>query len=560
MATLYRKYRPEHWSEVSGQSHIITTLTNALKGNLLVQAYLFTGPRGTGKTTVARLLAQSANCTNRTSLTEPCGECPHCRAFKEGRAFDIIEIDGASNNSVENVRELRETVKLPPTLGTKKIYIIDEAHMLSAGAWNALLKTLEEPPSHVIFILATTELHKIPDTILSRCQRFDFGSLSTDTIAEKLSRIADKEGVTVDPDAIEMIALAAEGGMRDAESLLSQVIALEDTHITGAETASILGISERKTVLDFVSALGERDLDAAILTLEGIATKGADFRSFAGALTHFVRELLFRKLGEDARETLASRAFAKEHDRLTILAQQFSFQELARLMELIHHARKEIRHAAIEHIPLEIATLAFLYPEDLATNRPPETTSIASRTSPASLAPSDSSALRPSPSTHTTKTPHPKEEGASHPTPPPAQDSTPAASRRPHSQATVETPKSAGDRPINNGNASPPLTVIQEKWPAFLVEIKRRNASLSLSLTDTTPRLSENGAIGVAVRHAFHKERLEKPESRLTVEEALATIFETPLHLTIEVASEKPSSDDPLLNSALTILGGKVVS
>ncbi len=364
MATLYRKYRPEHWSDVVGQAHIVTTLTNAIAGSLLAHAYLFTGPRGTGKTTVARLLAKSINCPDRRDAKEPCGACVNCRAFAEGRAFDIIEIDGASNNSVENIRELRETVKLSPTIGARKIYIIDEVHMLSGGAWNALLKTLEEPPVHVVFILATTELHKIPATISSRCQRFDFSRFPTTTIIEKLSRIAQSEGVTIDTDALEMIALSAEGGMRDAESLLAQVIALEDTHITGSEVAAILGITERKTVFEFVAALGAHDLDAAILTLESLVKKGVDFRSFTGTLTHFLHEILFRKLGDAAKNSLVSSSI-EDTATLAKLSEKFSFADLARLMELVHHARKEVRHAALQQIPLEIAALSFLFPEDL---------------------------------------------------------------------------------------------------------------------------------------------------------------------------------------------------
>ena len=551
MATLYRKYRPEHWSDVAGQAHIVTTLTNALAGNLLAHAYLFTGPRGTGKTTVARLLAKSINCTDRRDAKEPCDACANCRAFAEGRAFDIIEIDGASNNSVENVRELRETVKLPPTIGARKIYIIDEVHMLSGGAWNALLKTLEEPPAHVVFILATTELHKIPATISSRCQRFDFSRFPTATIIEKLSHIAQSEGITVDADALEMIALSAEGGMRDAESLLAQVIALEDTHITGSEAAAILGITERKTVFEFVGALGEHDLDTAILTLESLAQKGVDFRSFAGTLTHFLREILFQKLGSTARATLSAQSSAEEHDAIATLATQFSFPDLARLMELIHHARTEIRHASLQQVPLEIAALAFLFPEDPATATQPKEQSPTLPT-PASIAPttpkntSPESASPPKQPTKKDSAPD-KTPIATHSETPPRSTPTPKETSLPE-----QHPETAVSSPIT-------LALLKEKWHAFLGEIKRRNASLSLSLSGSTPKLSENGAIGVTVRHAFHKERLEKPESRLTIEEALATIFGTPARLTVELASESSDPNDALLDSALNILGGKIV-
>ena len=553
MTTLYRKYRPEHWSDVSGQTHIVTTLTNALAGNLLAHAYLFTGPRGTGKTTVARLLAKSINCTDRRDAKEPCDNCGNCRAFAEGRAFDIIEIDGASNNGVENIRELRETVKLPPTLGAKKIYIIDEVHMLSGGAWNALLKTLEEPPSHVIFILATTELHKIPATISSRCQRFDFSRFPTATIIEKLSRIAASEGVTVDDDALEMIALTAEGGMRDGESLLSQVIALEDKHITGSEAATILGITERKTVFDFVAALGAHDLDAAVITLESLAQKSIDFRSFSGTLTHFLREILFYKLGDTARKTLVAPTSLEERATFETLSAQFSFAELARFMELVHHARTEIRHTVLQQIPLEIAALAFLFPEDTAT--PPVSTTTPR---PAST-----------PSIHSTpkNTPLSPQE-TKEPTLQHSQESKTLSPKNAENVSTlvtqeISTPKNTGDthdQASNKEETSTPLTlpIIQIKWSAFLEEIKRRNASLSLSLSGSTPQISEQGAISVAVRHTFHKERLEKSENRLTIEEALATIFGTPARLTVSVVHEEPVAD-PLLDSALTILGGKVI-
>ncbi|MFC1756533.1 DNA polymerase III subunit gamma/tau, partial [Patescibacteria group bacterium] len=281
--TLYRKYRPEKFSEVIGQQNIVQTLQNSIKNDRLGHAYLFTGPRGTGKTTLARLFAKTINC-QKIKESEPCLLCDACKNISENKSLDIIEIDAASHTGVDNIRELKETVKLPPSLTKYKIYIIDEVHMLSPGAFNALLKTLEEPPAHAIFILATTEIHKVPDTILSRCQRFDFARLSLENIVRKLSSISKKEKIKIDTSSLETIAIAAEGGMRDAESLLAQIMALEDKNITQKDVEGILGTAEHKSIEDMAGFILGKNVSSALSLINEISENGYNLEVFSKSL------------------------------------------------------------------------------------------------------------------------------------------------------------------------------------------------------------------------------------------------------------------------------------
>jgi len=253
---LYNKWRPQKWDEVVGQQHIIQTLRNAVVAGRVVHAYLFAGPRGTGKTTAARLLAKAVNCLDPDPAARPCNACAHCLAVNEGRFLDLIEIDAASNTSVEDVRDLRDKINFTPNQGQYKVYIIDEVHMLSTAAFNALLKTLEEPPAHAIFILATTEIHKIPATVLSRCQRHEFRRVPVDDIVGQLKKIAESERLNAEPEALTLIARQSAGGMRDAISLLDQMAS------TGKEstldlTQNVLGTATSQTVIGLVSAVLE---------------------------------------------------------------------------------------------------------------------------------------------------------------------------------------------------------------------------------------------------------------------------------------------------------------
>jgi DNA polymerase-3 subunit gamma/tau len=298
-----RKWRPQNFDQLIGQNHISQTLQNALKNSRIAHALLFTGPRGTGKTSSARILAKSLRCPNAKDFV-PCNVCEECLDISLGRSVNVIEIDGASNNGVDAIRELRETVGYMPSSGKYKIYIIDEVHMLSTSAFNALLKTLEEPPEHVIFIMATTEVQKIPQTILSRCQRFDFRSISTRQIADALKAIVEKEGFTADEDALWIIARQGEGSMRDSQSLLDQVITFANGPLNRANVVEILGLTDRALLLEALSGLANRDTQKILTVIEKIQTAGYDPALFAKDLLENIRNLLMLKISADPTRIL----------------------------------------------------------------------------------------------------------------------------------------------------------------------------------------------------------------------------------------------------------------
>lgn len=298
---LARKYRPQRWSEVIGQDHVTRTLANAIAAGRLHHAYLFCGARGVGKTTVARILAKAVNCTQRVEgallapVTEPCNHCPSCADITEGRSLDVQEIDGASNTSVDDVREIRERIKYLPTGERYKIYIIDEVHMLSKAAFNALLKTLEEPPPHAIFIFATTEPHKIPVTILSRCQRYDFRRVGLADLVATLGRIAATEGVTIGDDVLYQLAGEADGGLRDAESLLDQAVAYCGKTVTLEQVRGLLGLTDQARILGMGEAIARRDATAALREFEEIFQAGGNVSRLAHELLEMFRRIWLLK-------------------------------------------------------------------------------------------------------------------------------------------------------------------------------------------------------------------------------------------------------------------------
>lgn len=301
---LYRKFRPDNFSDVKGQDHIVTTLTNQIKHNRIGHAYLFCGTRGTGKTTVAKILAKAVNCEHPVDGS-PCNQCAMCKAIQAGTAMNVIEIDAASNNGVDNIREIREEVSYRPTEGKYKVYIIDEVHMLSTGAFNALLKTLEEPPSYVIFILATTEAHKIPITILSRCQRYDFHRITIDTIASRLEELLNIEGVEAEEKAVRYVAKAGDGSMRDALSLLDQCIAfyLGQT-LTYDKVLEVLGAVDTEVFSKLLRRVIQGDVTGSIHILEELIVGGRELGQFVGDFTWYMRNLLLVKTSEEPELSL----------------------------------------------------------------------------------------------------------------------------------------------------------------------------------------------------------------------------------------------------------------
>src|SRR5574339_969375 len=347
---LYRKYRPKEWDEVMGQDHIVTTLKNAIVADRVAHAYLFAGSRGTSKTTLARLLAKAVNCLNTDRSMRPDNECENCRAVNENRFLDLIEIDAASNTSVDDVRDLRDKINFSPSQGKYKIYIIDEVHMLSNQAFNALLKTLEEPPPHAIFVLATTEIHKIPATVLSRCQRHEFRRVPVDEIVANLKKIVKAENIQADDDALIQIARQSAGGMRDAISLLDQLSSTGDK-ITLALAQTVLGTATSQTVLDVISSINDHDPARGLETIHKALDAGADSRSLARQIVEYLRGLMLIQMGNlsQVEATTDVKKQMQSH------ARSFSTSDVLRMMKAFNNAATDMRGGWQPSLSLELA-------------------------------------------------------------------------------------------------------------------------------------------------------------------------------------------------------------
>lgn len=358
---LYRKFRPQEFEDVKGQEHIVTTLKNQIKADRIGHAYLFCGTRGTGKTTVAKIFAKAVNCESPVEGS-PCGECPTCKAIAAGTSMNVIEIDAASNNGVDNIRQIREEVTYRPTEGKYKVYIIDEVHMLSAGAFNALLKTLEEPPSYVIFILATTEAHKIPITILSRCQRYDFHRISIDTIAGRLSDLMKEENVEVEEKAIRYVAKAGDGSMRDALSLLDQCIAFHFGEVlTYDNVLEVLGAVDTEIFSRLLRQILDKNVTGAISILDELVDEGRELGQLVNDFTWYLRNLMLLQSSDDMEDVLDMSA-----DNLAALKEEAGLIEsevLMRYIRIFSELGNQIRFASQKRILIEVAIIKLCRPQ-----------------------------------------------------------------------------------------------------------------------------------------------------------------------------------------------------
>lgn len=611
--SLYRKYRPVTFSDVIGQTHIVQTLSNAIIHGRIGHAYLFTGPRGTGKTTMARIFARSVNCLSPNGAM-PCLKCDVCKNISEGRSLDIFEIDAASNTGVDNIRELRENVKFPPSQAKYKIYIIDEVHMLSTGAFNALLKTLEEPPAHAIFILATTEIHKVPETIISRCQRYDFTRLSLEHIIEKLSLIAKSENIEVEKTALEMIAISAEGGMRDAESLLSQVMSLEDKKITAKEVEEILGTTNRQSLESMAEHLLEKDSANAISLVNQLSQDGFDLDVFNKSFLNYLRQLMLVSVDPKLSNIFSYELTKEQAQTISNQAKGRNPKDILYIIQCFSEIQGKIKSAFIPQLPLEMAIIKSVQGPQSITMAPSSTAPISRPVNqpqatvyPQASTPKTTSAPAPisvsQPKSEPTNiiqniasdmdkvqnsqsvainTPKPSQSHEIESISPFEAESDIMAAFPEASPKPLEAPAKAEPQLIKNeaeiADSDFTLNDVKRNWSQFVTETKTQNHSLAAILLGCQPIAVEAGIVSIATKFAFHRDKLNEYGNKLTMETLFAKILGMRLFIKVVTAEEAgitiasslnqpsqshtesaPSETSSLLSDAVGIMGGQIV-
>ena len=528
---LYLKWRPQRFQDMVGQEHITTTLQNALRSGRIAHAYLFAGPRGTGKTTAARLLAKAVNCLDKDINNRPCNQCHICRAVNEGRLMDLIEMDAASNTGVDNVREaIRQKVGFRPNEARYKVYVIDEVHMLSTSAFNALLKTLEEPPEHVIFVLATTEPHKILPTIISRCQRFDFRRIPLAALVGRLQKIADQEGLNVDQDALRFIARISTGCARDAIGLLDQLTAYGDDVITLQRVHDVLGLGSAQTVHQLVAHLATHDVGAGLGIINQAVEQGVDIRQFTQQVIEYLRALLLLVVGDNSQ---AQELAPSTREGMQVLAGQFSLHHLVQAIKLLNQAQLDMRGSDQNQIALELAVVQAVLPQETAAS--PETTAAAPV---ATIAPSQAA-----PGTTPPGTTPPAAQ-----TPPTARQAPSPATNRPTPPAAAPV-QPAPEAPVQETGpaqpAEPPvelaMTEINLHWSKIRQAIRTENRQAEALVNSGTIRgVEDRNCVVFELPSKLLCEKLEKTDTRQIVEQALNSVLGKRCRVRAAVAGSLP--------------------
>jgi DNA polymerase-3 subunit gamma/tau len=483
--TLYRKWRPTNWQEIVGQEQVVQTLRNAIASGRFAHAYLFAGPRGTGKTTMARILAKALNCLAEDGNQKPCGKCQNCLAIQDGRFLDLIEIDAASNTSVEDVRDLREKINFAPNQGKYKVYIIDEVHMLSTAAFNALLKTLEEPPPHAIFVLATTEVHKIPATVLSRCQRHEFRRIPLVEMVAQLEKIAQQENIQVETAALPLIARQATGSLRDAISLLDQ-LASAGKPINVEWVGQLLGTVASQSILDLTEAILNGDAQHGLQVIHQTLDSGADGRVFARQMIEHLRNLLLVKVGH-GREVQAPQEMKQT---LAEQAQKVTVPQILELIRAFQTAASETRFTWLAALPLEIALFEGLQGLQAEAAKP-------------LAAPPDSQAA--GRSTAATKVVARAKNDAREARPP----------EPPNEPRSVPAPEASGEQGLT-------LEMVQAHWRDIRAFVRTQNPGVEALLNSCKPAAVKGQQLFLVFNGEFAKQKMERPEALALVNRAIA--------------------------------------
>ena len=522
MLSLYRRHRPRTFDEVVGQEHIVRTLRNAIELGKVHHAYLFVGSRGTGKTSMAKLLACALNAEGGPRV-DFSPDDPACAAIMGGISLDVVEMDAASNNSVDDIRELRENVALAPMGGGRRVYILDEAHMLSNAAWNAFLKTLEEPPAHVVFVLATTEAHKVPATIVDRCHRFDFHRPSLEQIASVLHRVAGEEGIEIPEPAVHMIARAATGSFRDALGHLEQLVTYGGKEIKLEDVLEVLGVADAELILDAAEAIAERDAKTALLTVQRLSESGRDYVQFMRDLAAHLRHLFVVQTLGAVPESFA--VTSEDTDRLAAQASRMNQAEILRAIDLLAASIANVKDGSEPRIQLEMALLKASQPSsDLSLQ------ALMFRIEQLEQ----------------------RVQGASAPAPPEAEE--PAPPQKARAVVASGGAAAAAPAPVRVETPSPQLELgqIVQLWPAALEVIREQNELLAATLAETKPHSLDDGRLVVAFPPDQEFARKKAEAKRDVVQKVLHGLTGATLSLAFETnADARPRAAQPLTTDEL---------